>query len=122
MDRLSVLRAATTGGRALNGLGEHTRPVPGAAADLILVDGDPLTDPMALRNPVGVITFGRLIVDPTVGEPTNLDVVEPTKRAPSVEPTNLAPSVGPTEPAPTVELTKWDRRWNRRNQHHRPVG
>ena len=66
MDRLSVLRAATTGGRALNGLGEHTRPVPGAAADLILIDGDPLADPTALRNPVGVITFGRLIVDPAV--------------------------------------------------------
>lgn len=64
MDRLSVLHAATTGGRALNGLGGHTRPEPGAAADLLLLDGDPLDDPDALRAPVGVITFGRLIVDP----------------------------------------------------------
>jgi imidazolonepropionase-like amidohydrolase len=58
------LQAATTGGRALNGLGEHTRPDPGAAADLILLDGNPLTDPEVLRTPVGVITYGRLLVDP----------------------------------------------------------
>lgn len=64
MDRLSVLRAATTGGRALNGLGEHTVPQPGAAADLILVDGDPLADPEVLRRPPGVLVYGRTVVDP----------------------------------------------------------
>jgi imidazolonepropionase-like amidohydrolase len=64
MDRLAVLRAATVGGRALNGLGEHTRPEPGAAADLLLVDGDPLADLDVLRRPVAVTVFGRLAVDP----------------------------------------------------------
>ncbi|MGI8416957.1 MAG: amidohydrolase family protein [Nakamurella sp.] len=64
MDRLSVLRSATTGGRALNGLGEHTVPEPGAAADLILVDGDPLAEPELLRRPAGVFVYGRAVVDP----------------------------------------------------------
>lgn len=64
MDRLDVLYAATTGGRALNGLGEHTKPEPGAAADLVLVDGNPLERMDVLAAPAGVITFGRLVVDP----------------------------------------------------------
>lgn len=64
MGRLALLKAATTGGRALNGLGEHTRPEPGAAADLILVDGDPLADLDVLRRPAGVFVFGRTVVDP----------------------------------------------------------
>ncbi len=64
MDRLQVLHAATVGGRALNGLGEHTRPEPGAAADLILLDGDPLADLDVLHRPVAVTVSGRLVVDP----------------------------------------------------------
>ena len=64
LDRPAVLHAATTGGRALNGLGEHTRPDPGAAADLLLVDGDPLADLEVLRRPAGVYVFGRTVVDP----------------------------------------------------------
>lgn len=59
MDRLAVLHAATVGGRALNGLGEHTRPEPGAAADLLLVAGSPLDDLAILRSPVAVFVFGR---------------------------------------------------------------
>lgn len=64
MDRLQVLHAATVGGRALNGVGEHTRPEPGAAADLILLDGDPLADLAVLRQPVAVTVSGRLVVHP----------------------------------------------------------
>ncbi len=64
MDRLSVIRAATLGGRELNGLGHASRPQPGAAADLILVEGDPLGDTACLESPSGVLVFGRLVVDP----------------------------------------------------------
>jgi imidazolonepropionase-like amidohydrolase len=69
MSRLDVLRAATAGGRQLNGLGAATRPEPGAAADLVLLDGNPLEDPLTeadcLARPVGVFTFGRVLVDPS---------------------------------------------------------
>jgi imidazolonepropionase-like amidohydrolase len=64
VDRLTVLRAATVGGRALNGLGDETTPRPGSAADLVLVDGDPLDDLDVLARPVGVIAFGRFLVRP----------------------------------------------------------
>ena len=59
--RLDVLRAATAGGRALNGLGDHTAPVPGAAADLLLLDGDPLQGLEVLSRPAHVLAYGRVI-------------------------------------------------------------
>ncbi len=61
LTRLQVLRAATTGARALNGLGDETTPSPGSAADLIMVDGDPLAELSCLRAPVGVMTYGRFV-------------------------------------------------------------
>lgn len=61
MDRLSVLYAATVGGRALNGLGEGTTPDPGADADLVLVAGDPLADPDVLAQPALVMVAGRVV-------------------------------------------------------------
>lgn len=63
MDRRSVLEAATVGGRALNGLGEASTPEPGANADLILVDGDPMDDPRVLRTPRVVVAHGRRLED-----------------------------------------------------------
>jgi imidazolonepropionase-like amidohydrolase len=62
VDRLALLRAATVGGRALNGLGEETAPAPGVAADLLLLDGSPLEALEVLQHPVGVFAFGRLVV------------------------------------------------------------
>lgn len=59
MPRLEVLRAATVGGRALNGLDARTAPEPGALADLIVVDADPLDDPHALARPRHVVVDGR---------------------------------------------------------------
>ena len=56
-----MLQAATTGGRALNGLGDATAPEPGSAADLIFVEGDPLEDLGVLAAPRAVMTFGRFI-------------------------------------------------------------
>lgn len=61
IDRRTVLHAATSGGRELLGLGASTRPAPGDAADLIVVDGDPLADLDVLRTPATVIVHGRTI-------------------------------------------------------------
>lgn len=62
MDRRSVLEAATVGGRALNGIGEASTPEPGAVADVILVEGDPLADLHVLRDPRLVFAHGRRLV------------------------------------------------------------
>ena len=67
MAKLAVLHAATTGGRELNGLGAATAPQPGSAADLILLEGNPLDDMAHLRQPKGVVVFGRFVVDPRGG-------------------------------------------------------
>ena len=73
MTRLQVLEAATVSSRALNKVGEHTRPEPGAAADLLFVGGDPLEDMRLLRSPDGVMAYGRFLYHPT----------DPTPRRPS---------------------------------------
>jgi imidazolonepropionase-like amidohydrolase len=67
MSRLDVLRAATAGSRELNGLGGETIPQPGSAADLILLEGNPLDDPSVLEHPRGVVVYGRFVVDPRGG-------------------------------------------------------
>lgn len=61
VDRLTVLHAATIGGRELNGLGPESLPEPGAAADLVLTEGSPLDAPKVLRDPVLVMAFGRVL-------------------------------------------------------------
>jgi imidazolonepropionase-like amidohydrolase len=65
--RLAVLHAATASGRELNGLGKETSPQPGSAADLIVLEGNPLDDISHLRRPRGVIVYGRMVVDPRHG-------------------------------------------------------
>ena len=59
MDRRSVLHAATVGGRELNWLGGASAAVPGAAADLILLEGNPMDSLGLLRRPRLVVTHGR---------------------------------------------------------------
>jgi imidazolonepropionase-like amidohydrolase len=61
--RIDVLRAATAGGRELNGLGAQTVPEPGVAADLIVLEGSPLDDMSVLARPRKVMTYGRWAVD-----------------------------------------------------------
>ncbi|MCY4621301.1 MAG: amidohydrolase family protein [bacterium] len=61
VDRLTVLHAATIGGRELNGLGPESLPEPGAAADIVLTEGSPLDDPKVLRDPALVMAFGRVL-------------------------------------------------------------
>lgn len=63
MSRLDVLRAATAGGRELNGFGTNTTPTAGDVADLIVVDGDPLQSLDVLTDPHAVIVHGRLLFD-----------------------------------------------------------
>jgi imidazolonepropionase-like amidohydrolase len=67
LTRLQVLRAATSGSRELNGLGADTAPQPGAAADLIFVEGSPMDDMSVLARPRGVMVYGRFVVDPRNG-------------------------------------------------------
>lgn len=61
MDRLSVLHAASVGGRELNGFGEASTPVLGASADLIFLAGNPVEEKNALENPAMVLTNKRLL-------------------------------------------------------------
>ncbi len=61
LDRLTVLHAATIGGRELNGLGPESLPEPGAAADIVLTEGSPLDEPKVLRDPALVMAFGRVL-------------------------------------------------------------
>ena len=62
MDRRSVLEAATVGGRALNGFGEASTPEPGTVADVVLVEGDPMSDLHVLREPRMVFAHGHRLV------------------------------------------------------------
>ncbi len=64
MDRRAVLHAASVGGRDLNGLGDASVPVPGAAADLVLLAANPMDSLGALGHPRLVVTHGR----PAAGE------------------------------------------------------
>jgi imidazolonepropionase-like amidohydrolase len=69
---LAALRAATAGGAAALGRSDVGRLAPGAVADLVVIDGDPLTDPRLLVRPArmhlvvrdGVPIAGREL-DPT---------------------------------------------------------
>lgn len=62
MPRLEVLHAATVGGRHLNGLGATSAPLPGAAADLLAIEGDPLSELERLADPALVLVAGELRV------------------------------------------------------------
>jgi imidazolonepropionase-like amidohydrolase len=61
MDRLSVLHAASVGGRELNGLGAESKPTNGASADLIFLAGNPLLEKDSLESPQMVLTNKRLL-------------------------------------------------------------
>lgn len=62
MDRLSVLHAASVGGRELNGLGSESRPTHGASADLIFLSGNPIDHKEVLESPRLVLTNKKLVV------------------------------------------------------------
>ena len=54
LTNLEALAAATAGGAAALGLGDRGRVVPGAAADLVVVDGDPIDSPAVLLDPAAI--------------------------------------------------------------------
>jgi imidazolonepropionase-like amidohydrolase len=62
MDRLSVLRAASVGGRELNGLGAHSKISLGQSADLIFLEGNPLELKEGLDSPRMVLTNKKLAI------------------------------------------------------------
>ena len=60
-----TLRCATSNAARALGLDGRTGALlPGFAADIVLVDGNPLTDLAALTSPVGVWTRGRNVLAP----------------------------------------------------------
>ena len=61
MGRRAVLHAASVGGRHLNGFGGSSMPDPGSAADLILLEENPMSSLATLRQPLLVITHGRVV-------------------------------------------------------------
>ncbi|MFP4233328.1 MAG: amidohydrolase family protein [Nitriliruptoraceae bacterium] len=62
MPRREVLHAATVGGRAMNGFQDASAPEPGAVADLVAVEGDPMADPRVLAEPALVLVGGAVRV------------------------------------------------------------
>src|SRR5699024_5318081 len=62
MNRTEAIRAATSAAADALGLRGRGRVVEGARADLLLVDGDPLTDLDALRSPAEVWVAGDRLV------------------------------------------------------------
>jgi imidazolonepropionase-like amidohydrolase len=90
----AALRAATAGGAAALGRTDTGRLAPGAAADLILVDGDPVSDPRVLIRPSrmhlvlrnGVPVAGRDI-DPArlngqASPPDDIEIPQPVGQQP----------------------------------------
>jgi imidazolonepropionase-like amidohydrolase len=61
MDRLSVLHAASVGGRELTGFGATSKPTSGASADLIFLSGNPLVEKDSLESPRMVLTNKKLL-------------------------------------------------------------
>lgn len=56
---VEALRAATSGGAAALGLPDHGRIAPGAAADLVALDGDPIASPALLLDPAAIALVVR---------------------------------------------------------------
>jgi imidazolonepropionase-like amidohydrolase len=64
MSPLEALRSSTTRAAELLGLGRSVGVIEkGAAADLVAVAGDPLTDISAVTRPVVVVKDGRIVLD-----------------------------------------------------------
>jgi len=65
----AALAAATRDAGSALGIPKLGTLLPGAPADLIVLDGDPLDDPTVLAHPSGVMSRGRWIRRPDGGRP-----------------------------------------------------
>lgn len=63
MSKLDVLRAATSSAAAVLRRPDLGRVTAGAAADLLVLGGNPLDDLSFLRSPLMVFSAGRLVID-----------------------------------------------------------
>lgn len=64
LSTLDAIRAATTVAADLLGVADHTgRIAPGFDADLLVLERDPLVDIAAYRDPLMVISNGRVVLD-----------------------------------------------------------
>jgi imidazolonepropionase-like amidohydrolase len=107
---LAALRAATAGGAAALGRSDLGRLLPGAAADLLLLDGDPLADLRVLLRPGrlhlvlrdGVPIAGREL-DPTPFNGQALPPDDAELPPPSGQPACCMP-VGGADAAPTTSV------------------
>jgi imidazolonepropionase-like amidohydrolase len=61
MDRLSVLHAASVGGRELNGYGDTSKPTPGSSADLIFLTSSPLESHLSVEMMKMAVTNNNLV-------------------------------------------------------------
>jgi len=111
-----ALAAATSRTARLFGLEDRGRVAPGLRADLLLVAGDPSTDPRATRDILGVWKAGRAIVSVPAAAPASADA------APSA-----AANAAAAEPAPVAEARKGQHEehretWNRIFRQSRESG
>ncbi|HUG42466.1 MAG TPA: amidohydrolase family protein [Longimicrobiales bacterium] len=75
MDPMHVLSAATRHGAEILRLAHEFGTIePGKLADIIVVDGNPLMDMMALRDPVVVIKDGRVLKNRASARATRADL------------------------------------------------
>lgn len=75
MDPMHVLSAATRNGAEVLGMASEFGTIePGKVADIIVVDGNPLMDMMALRNPVVVIKEGQVLKNRAAALPTRAEL------------------------------------------------
>jgi len=61
MSPAGALEAATVNAADLLGLDDHGRVAPGYAADLVVLEANPLEDPAAWGDPVAVVRDGRVV-------------------------------------------------------------
>jgi imidazolonepropionase-like amidohydrolase len=68
-----AIRAATAGSATALGLADDRGTIePGLAADLVVVDGDPLADPAILLDPARIVLVfrdGRIVAGEGAGQP-----------------------------------------------------
>jgi imidazolonepropionase-like amidohydrolase len=102
---MDTIVAATRNAAELLGLRELGEIKVGFIADLVVVDGDPLTDIATLERPTMVVQGGHVVRDETTRAPATApaaapttSVTDPSARPPATAPTT-SPKTGVTDPS-----------------------